>query len=93
MTRNARELAVMESPARGKTVHYCETVGVPEAASRIGWRGEPTDKIHFQVSPASDDRIAMILREPAAEAGMPRGTPNAVAEPGPAAGEPLWRIP
>lgn len=65
MQENARELAVLESLDSGKTIFDCETVDVPETIHVIRWHAELIDKIYDQVSPASDDHIAMVLREPA----------------------------
>lgn len=70
MTRNARELAVMESLDSGKTIFDCETVDIPEAINCIKWHAELTDKIYDQVAPASDDHIAMVLREPIGVVGL-----------------------
>lgn len=70
MTRNARELAVMESLDSGKTIYDCETVDVPEAIECLLWHAELIDKIYDQVSPASDDHVAMIVREPVGVAGL-----------------------
>ncbi|WP_170457591.1 aldehyde dehydrogenase [Ruegeria arenilitoris] len=70
MTRNARELAVMESIDSGKTIFDCETVDVPEAIHCLKWHAEAIDKIYDQVAPASDDHIAMILREPIGVVGL-----------------------
>ncbi|WP_170359727.1 aldehyde dehydrogenase [Ruegeria arenilitoris] len=70
MTRNARELAVMESIDSGKTIFDCETVDVPEAIHCLKWHAEAVDKIYDQVAPASDDHIAMILREPIGVVGL-----------------------
>ncbi|WP_170391618.1 aldehyde dehydrogenase [Ruegeria arenilitoris] len=70
MTRNARELAVMESIDSGKPIHDCETVDVPEAIHCLKWHAEAIDKIYDQVAPASDDHIAMILREPIGVVGL-----------------------
>ncbi len=70
MTRNARELAVMESLDSGKTIYDCETVDVPETIHCIKWHAEAIDKIYDQVSPASDDHIAMIVREPVGVVGL-----------------------
>ncbi|WP_170371952.1 aldehyde dehydrogenase [Ruegeria arenilitoris] len=70
MTRNARELAVMESIDSGKTIFDCETVDVPEAVHCLKWHAEAIDKIYDQVAPASDDHIAMILREPIGVVGL-----------------------
>ncbi len=70
MTRNARELAVMESLDSGKTIYDCETVDVPETIHCIKWHAEAIDKIYDQVSPASDDHIAMVVREPIGVVGL-----------------------
>ncbi|NML77060.1 aldehyde dehydrogenase [Rhizobium sp. S-51] len=68
--RNARELAVMESLDSGKTIYDCETVDVPETIHCIRWHAELIDKIYDQVSPASDNHIAMIVREPVGVVGL-----------------------
>ena len=70
MQRNARELAVMESIDSGKTIFDCETVDVPETIHCIKWHAELIDKIYDQVSPASDDHIAMVVREPVGVVGL-----------------------
>lgn len=70
MTRNARELAVMESIDSGKTIFDCETVDVPETIHCLKWHAELIDKIYDQVSPASDDHIAMVVREPIGVVGL-----------------------
>lgn len=70
MKRNARELAVMESLDSGKPIYDCETVDIPEAIHCITWHAEAIDKIYDQVSPASDDHIAMVVREPVGVVGL-----------------------
>jgi gamma-glutamyl-gamma-aminobutyraldehyde dehydrogenase len=70
LTRNARELAVMESIDSGKTIYDCETVDIPETIHCIKWHAEAIDKIYDQVSPASDDHIAMVVREPIGVVGL-----------------------
>ncbi|WP_299705271.1 aldehyde dehydrogenase [uncultured Tateyamaria sp.] len=70
MTRNARELAVLESVDSGKTIYDCETVDVPEAIHCIKWHAEAIDKIYDSVAPASDDHIAMVVREPVGVVGL-----------------------
>ncbi len=70
LTRNARELAVMESLDSGKTIFDCETVDIPETIHCIKWHAEAIDKIYDQVAPASDDHIAMVLREPIGVVGL-----------------------
>ena len=70
LERNARELAVMESLDSGKTIYDCENVDIPETIHVIKWHGELIDKIYDQVSPASNDHIAMVLREPVGVVGL-----------------------
>ena len=70
MERNARELAVMESLDSGKTIYDCEGVDIPESIHVIKWHGELIDKIYDQVSPASADHIAMVVREPVGVVGL-----------------------
>lgn len=70
MKRNSRELAVMESLDSGKTIYDCETVDVPETIHCLTWHAELIDKIYDQVAPASDDHIAMIVREPVGVVGL-----------------------
>ncbi|WP_109467938.1 aldehyde dehydrogenase [Albibacillus kandeliae] len=70
LERNARELAVMESLDSGKTIYDCETVDVPETIHVLRWHAELIDKIYDQVSPASADHIAMVVREPVGVVGL-----------------------
>ena len=70
LKRNARELAVMESLDSGKTIYDCETVDVPETIHCLEWHAELIDKVYDQVSPASDNHIAMIVREPVGVVGL-----------------------
>lgn len=70
LRQNARELAVMESLDSGKTIRDCETVDLPETIHVLQWHAELIDKIYDQVAPASDDHIAMILREPTGVVGL-----------------------
>lgn len=67
---NARELAVMESLDSGKTIYDCELVDVPETVNCLTWHAELIDKIYDQVAPASDNHIAMIVREPVGVVGL-----------------------
>ncbi|WP_439142811.1 aldehyde dehydrogenase [Planktotalea sp.] len=64
MTRNKRELAVMESLESGKPIADCENVDIPEAIATIKWHAEAIDKIYDQTSPTGDDAISMIVRDP-----------------------------
>ena len=64
MTRNRRDLAVMESLESGKPIRDCETIDLPEAIHTIKWHAEVIDKLYDQTGPAGDDAISMIVREP-----------------------------
>ncbi len=70
ITRNADELAVMESLDSGKTIYDCVTVDVPETIQCLKWHAELIDKIYDQTAPASDDHIAMVVREPIGVVGL-----------------------
>jgi gamma-glutamyl-gamma-aminobutyraldehyde dehydrogenase len=70
LERNARELAVMESIDSGKTIYDCETVDIPETINCIRWYAEAIDKVYDQMAPASDNHIAMIVREPIGVVGL-----------------------
>lgn len=70
MTRQRRELAVLESLDSGKTIYDCETVDVVETIHCLKWHAELIDKIYDQVAPASDDHIALVLREPVGVVGL-----------------------
>jgi 4-(gamma-glutamylamino)butanal dehydrogenase len=64
MSRNRRELAVMESIDSGKPIRDCELIDIPEAINTIKWHAEATDKIYDQSAPVGDDALAVIVREP-----------------------------
>ena len=64
ITRNARELAVMECLDSGKPIRDCELIDIPETIQTIKWHAEAVDKIYDQVAPTGDDAMAMIVREP-----------------------------
>lgn len=64
ITRNRRELAVMECLDSGKPIRDCETIDIPEAINTIKWHAEAIDKIYDQTAPVGDDAMAMIVREP-----------------------------
>lgn len=70
MTRNARELAVMESLDSGKTIFDCEEVDIPETINCIKWHAEAIDKIYDQVAPTSDNHMAMVVREAVGVVGL-----------------------
>ncbi len=67
---NARELAVMESLDAGKTIFDCETVDLPETINCLRWHAEAIDKIYDQVSPASPNHLALIVREAIGVVGL-----------------------
>lgn len=64
ITRNRRELAVMESVDSGKPIRDCELIDIPETIHCIKWHAEAIDKIYDQTAPTGDDAISMIIREP-----------------------------
>lgn len=64
ITRNRRELAVIESLDSGKPIRDCELIDIPEVIHCIKWHAEAIDKIYDQTSPAGDDALSVILREP-----------------------------
>ena len=64
ITRNRRELAVLESLESGKTIRDCETVDLPETLDAIKWHAEAVDKLYDQSAPTGDDAVALIVREP-----------------------------
>lgn len=64
ITRNRRELAVMESLDSGKPIRDCELLDIPESIHTIKWHAEAVDKLYDQTAPAGDDVVAMIVREP-----------------------------
>ena len=70
LSRNARELAVLECLDSGKTIFDCETVDVPETIHCLKWHAEAIDKIYDQAAPASDDHIAIVMREPIGVVGL-----------------------
>lgn len=69
ITRNRRELAVMESLDSGKPIRDCEMIDIPETIQTIKWHAEAVDKIYDQTAPGGDDAIAMIVREPVGVVG------------------------
>ena len=64
LTRNRRELAVMESVDSGKPILDCETIDLPEMIHCIKWHAELIDKVYDQAGPTGDDAVSMIVREP-----------------------------
>ena len=70
LSRNARKFAVMESLDSGKSIYDCETVDIPETVHCLKWHAEAIDKIYDQVAPASDNHLAMVVREPIGVVGL-----------------------
>lgn len=68
--QHAVELAVMESLDSGKAIFDCQTVDVPETINCLRWHAEAIDKIYDQVSPASDNHMALVVREPIGVVGL-----------------------
>jgi len=64
ISRNRRELAVMESLDSGKPIRDCEQIDIPEAINTIKWHAEAVDKIYDQTAPSGNDALAIIVREP-----------------------------
>ena len=60
ITRNRRELAVLESLDSGKPIRDCELIDVPEAIHTIKWHAELIDKIYDQAAPCGDAAMAII---------------------------------
>ena len=67
--RNRHQMAVMESLDSGKPIADCATIDIPEAINTLIWHAEAIDKIYDDVSPAGNDAIAMIIREPVGVVG------------------------
>jgi gamma-glutamyl-gamma-aminobutyraldehyde dehydrogenase len=65
-----RLASVMESLDSGKTIFDCQTVDVPETVKCLRWHAEAIDKIYDQVSPASQDHIALVVREAIGVVGL-----------------------
>ena len=64
LTRNQKELAVMESLESGKPIRDCVQIDLPETIHTIKWHAELIDKIYDQTAPAGDDALSIIIREP-----------------------------
>jgi len=64
MTRNRRELAVLESLDSGKPIRDCEEIDVPESIHVIKWHAELIDKLYDQTAPVGEDALSIIVREP-----------------------------
>lgn len=64
ITRNRRELAVMESLDSGKPIADCEAIDIPETIHTIKWHAELADKVYDKTAPVGEDALAVIVREP-----------------------------
>ncbi|MEC9265555.1 MAG: aldehyde dehydrogenase [Pseudomonadota bacterium] len=70
MERRRHELSVLESLDSGKPIYDCEMIDIPEAIHCLRWHAELIDKIYDQAAPASDDHVALIVREPVGVVGL-----------------------
>ena len=70
ITRDRRELAVLESLDSGKPIRDCELTDVPEAIKTLKWHAEAIDKIYDQTAPSSDEALSVIVREPIGVVGI-----------------------
>lgn len=70
MERRRHELSVLESLDSGKPIYDCETIDIPEAIHCLRWHAELIDKIYDQTAPASDDHMALIVREAVGVVGL-----------------------
>ena len=64
ITRNRRELAVMECIDSGKPIRDCESIDIPETINTLKWHAEAIDKIYDSTAPVGDEAMALIVREP-----------------------------
>lgn len=64
ITRNANELAVLESIDSGKPILDCVKVDIPEVVHTLSWHAELIDKIYDQTAPVGPNAVAMVVREP-----------------------------
>ncbi len=64
ITRDRRELAVMESLDSGKPIRDCELIDIPETDPLLKWHAEAVDKIYDQTGPVRRRRDLLIVREP-----------------------------
>ena len=64
LTRNQKELAVMESLESGKPIRDCVQIDLPETINTIKWHAELIDKIYDQTTPSGDNALSIITREP-----------------------------
>ena len=64
LTRNQKELAVMESLESGKPIRDCVQIDLPETIHTIKWHAELIDKIYDQTTPSGDNALSIITREP-----------------------------
>ena len=61
LTRNQKELAVMESLESGKPIRDCVQIDLPETIHTIKWHAELIDKIYDQTAPSGDDALSVII--------------------------------
>ena len=64
MKRDRYEIQVLESIDSGKPIRDIATIDFPETLHCLAWYAEAADKLYDQVSPATDDAVGLIVREP-----------------------------
>ena len=64
MKRHRHELAVLETLESGKPIRDVATIDLPETMHCFAWYAEAIDKLYDQMSPATDDAMGLIVREP-----------------------------
>jgi len=67
---HALDLSILESLDSGKTIFDCQTVDLPETVNCLRWHAEAINKIYDQISPPSNDHIALIVREAIGVVGL-----------------------
>lgn len=61
---HAEELALIEAIDAGKPIRDCRDFDVPDVLNTIRWYAEAADKVFGKTSPAGDDHLGLIVREP-----------------------------
>ena len=64
MKRHRYEISVLESVDSGKPIRDIATIDLPETLECFAWYAEAADKFYDQISPANDDAVGLIVREP-----------------------------
>jgi len=81
MTRDAEQLAWLDSTQAGKLITECRNNDVPGAVESIRWFAEAVDKLYGNVSATGSAQLGFTLREPVgvAAAILPWNYPLAMA--------------